>query len=69
MSVRLLVALPPFPPGARVSFTESIESALVAAGLASANNDDPTHHSDSYENFATLAFYFIGGNGNGCRRG
>jgi hypothetical protein len=39
MSVRLLVALPPFPPGARVSFTESIESALVAAGLASATLD------------------------------
>lgn len=39
MTVRLLVALPPFPPGARASFTASIEDALVAAGLASTTLD------------------------------
>lgn len=39
MTVRLLVALPPIPPGARVAFPAAIETALVAAGLASTTLD------------------------------
>lgn len=39
MTVRLLVALPPFPPGCRVSFPSMVEDALVTAGLASTTLD------------------------------
>jgi hypothetical protein len=39
MTIRLLVALPPFPPGARVAFPAATETALVDAGLASTTLD------------------------------